>query len=384
MTPGGVPLSVLVVPDKFKGTISAPRAARAIASGWSRARPRDSLQLVPMSDGGDGFGPVIALQSGGSRRRLGAVDAAGRTIGVSWWWLEESNRAVIESARVVGLARLPPKRFHPFDLDTRGLGLVLGRLCRRGIGRFLIGLGGSATNDGGFGMAQALGWRFLGKGDRPLLRWPELEALRKVMPPPPDGSRPAPEVCIAIDVNNPLLGREGASRIYGPQKGLIGREIDRAEACLARLSECMERLTGRNDALREGAGAAGGLGFGAFAFLDAAALSGYEVFAESARLEERIGEADLILTGEGRIDSSSLMGKGVGEIVSRCRAGNKPCLVLAGQACGFGNEAGVHAMVPEVATLEEALDHPRRCLSRLAQAVARDWSQTPRPDLQIR
>ncbi len=364
-------LEVLVVPDKFKGTLTAPQAARAIARGWSRARPGDRLRLLPMSDGGDGFGPAIALQGRGRRRRIPMVDAAGRPGSAPWWWLPREKTAVIESARVVGLAQLPRGRYHPFDLDTRGLGMVIGRLERRGVRRFLIGLGGSATNDGGFGMARELGWRFLDSRGRPLRRWRKLESLDVVEPPAGDWPGNL-DVRIAVDVRNPLLGARGASRIYGPQKGLSGKDIPRAEACLAQLADASARRTGRDDSRREGAGAAGGLGFGAFAFLGAEAASGYQVFSRMARLEERMGKSDLVITGEGMVDSTSTMGKGVGEVLAGCRRLGVPSLVLAGE-CRTVPRKGWHAMVPQVSGAEEAMAHPGRILSRLAARVAGSW-----------
>ena len=367
---------VVVVPDKFKGTLTAVEAARAVARGWRRVRPGDRLELIPMSDGGDGFGETIALQEKGRRRRLKTVNAAGQSIWAPWWWVSRSRTAVIETARVVGLAQLPSDKFHPFDLDTYGLGIFISKILEREIvATLLIGLGGSATNDGGFGMARSLGWQFR-RGNRELIvRWTDLTALESIVSP----IRRAKglEVVAAVDVQNPLLGAEGASRIYGPQKRLREKDMRSAEACLARLSECFQKQTGRSDAHRSGAGAAGGLGFGCYAFLDGKSRSGFEVFAESARLEQRLSQADLVLTGEGAVDRSSLMGKGVGRVAKWCRDHQKPCIALGGKASQSpaADFWKLYAIVPEVAEERAALEKPRHCLAQLAEKAAREWGE---------
>lgn len=367
---------VVIVPDKFKETLTAVEAARAIARGWRRVRPEDRLELIPMSDGGDGFGETIALQEKGRRRRLKTVNAAGQSIWSPWWWVSRSRMAIIETARVVGLTQLPAGKFHPFDLDTYGLGIFISKILEREIvERLLIGLGGSATNDGGFGMARSLGWQFRGGNGEWIVRWTELTALESIVSP----IRRAKgwEVVVAVDVQNPLLGVEGASRIYGPQKGLRERDMDLAEACLSRLSECFQKQTGRLESHRPGAGAAGGLGFGCYAFLDGKSRSGFEVFAESARLDRRLSQADLVLTGEGSVDRSSLMGKGVGQVAKWCRDHQKPCIALGGKASQSlaASFWKLYAIVPEVAEKREAFEKPRRCLSQLAEKAAREWGE---------
>ena len=156
-----MPLHVLIIPDKFKGTLTAAAAAEAIARGWRKARPHDSLDLLPMSDGGDGFGEVTSALLRARVQRVKTVDAAHRPCVARWWWEPRTRTAIIESAAVIGLAMLPPRRFHPFQLDTLGLGAVVRAAREKGGRRCLMGIGGSATNDGGFGLARALGWEFL-------------------------------------------------------------------------------------------------------------------------------------------------------------------------------------------------------------------------------
>src|SRR5258706_8081248 len=214
-----MPLKVLIIPDKFKGTLTAFEAAKAIERGWRRARPGDFTELLPMSDGGDGFGDVLSRLLGASAQRVSTIDAAQRPAVAEWWWEPHSRTAIIESALVIGLAILPPRKFHPFTLDTTGLAVAVLAAAHKGARRCLLGIGGSATNDGGFGLARALGWQFLDSTGRPIERWIELERLTSIKRPQKSGWRKM-EIRVAVDVQNRLLGPRGASRIYGPPKGL--------------------------------------------------------------------------------------------------------------------------------------------------------------------
>ena len=189
---------ILIAPDKFKGTLTARVAAECIARGWKRMRPSDELVVLPISDGGDGFGVVFARLTAAKPVTTRAVNAAGRTCAVRWWWDAVTRTAIIESARVVGLAMLPRGKFHPFQLDTRGLGIVMRAALKRGARSCIIGVGGSATNDGGFGMARELGWRFLDRYGVEIQSWKDLSTLVRIEPPN-DRNWPA-RVGVAVDV----------------------------------------------------------------------------------------------------------------------------------------------------------------------------------------
>ncbi|HVM49296.1 MAG TPA: glycerate kinase [Candidatus Acidoferrum sp.] len=365
-------MRVLIAPDKFKGTLTAQAAAEAIARGWCRERPRDALELSPMTDGGDGFGEVISQLLGATRRLARTVDAAGRPCLAAWWWDPVSRTAVVESARVVGLAMLPAGRFHPFDLDTTGLGLVLRAAARAGARRCMIGLGGSATCDAGFGMARALGWRFLDGAGRSIERWTGLGRLKQVQKPA--HSCWFAESVVAVDVQNTLLGRRGTTRIYGPQKGLRPRDFTLTERCLSALGRVVRRELGADLTRVPGSGSAGGLGFGLHVFLGARLEPGFALFARLASLEKRLRAADLVITGEGTIDASSFMGKGAGEIAARCRELRKPCYglagVLASPAAARRQFTQAYALT-EMASLAEAKARPGFWLERLARGAAR-------------
>jgi len=323
-----VVVRVLIAPDKLKGTLTADAAAAAIARGWSRVRPQDVLELVPISDGGDGFGSVFASLTGAKPISTVSINAAGQRCVVRWWWDEAKKTAIIESARVIGLAMLPPGEFHPFQLDTRGLATVLTAAAKRGARRCWVGIGGSATNDGGFGLARGLGWKFFDAVGGEIEAWTELSRLARVEEPRrQDWPK---KIVVAVDVQNPLLGARGCSRIYGPQKGLKARHFAKAEGALLQLAKVIHKKTGKNVAIEPGAGAAGGLGFGLVAFAGASLESGFDLVADAARLDATLRRADLVITGEGRVDHSTLMGKGVGELAGRCRKLGVDCIALGG------------------------------------------------------
>jgi len=367
-----MPLRILIAPDKFKGTLSAPDAADAIACGWRRARPEDDLELLPMSDGGDGFGEVMRRLLGARVQRVRTVDAAHRPCFAKWWWEPGSRIAIIESAAVIGLAMLPPRKFHPFELDTFGLGPVLKAAGRQGAHRCLMGIGGSATNDAGFGVARAMGWRFFDAAGSEITAWTGLD--RVVEARRPKRVHGLGEFLVAVDVSNQLLGARGATRVYGPQKGLQPGDFDQAERCLRRLVHVVRGRSQRDPSRKPGAGAAGGLGFGLSAFLGARLTSGFQLFANMSRLAERVRNADCVITGEGAIDHSSFMGKGVGEVGKCCYRWRKPCLALGGMVSARPADLRIFSETAALADLtsrEQAMAQPAFWLEQLAERAAR-------------
>ena len=368
-------MRVLIIPDKFKGTLTALAAAEAIARGWGRARPGDVLELLPMSDGGDGFGEIVSRLLGAEPQTAKTVDAAHRPCEAAWWWHEAGRTAIIESAQAIGLARLPPGKYHPFELDTEGLGVLLEAVVARGARRCLIGIGGSATNDAGFGLARALGWQFFNPQGERLSRWTELHALAQARPP--DRAPAFEELSVAVDVQNPLLGPAGCTRIYGPQKGLRPEEFEFAERCLEHLVDILERELHLGCASQPGGGAAGGLGYGLLCFAGARLEPGFGLFARYAQLLQRLPGAQLVITGEGAIDASTLMGKGVGELAALCRQFQVPCIGLAGAVLAAESHPPLftktYALTPDLVAREQALAEPAVHLERLATQAARAY-----------
>ncbi len=370
-----MPLKVLVAPDKFKGTLTAAQAAEAISQGWKKTRPQDELTFLPISDGGDGFGEIISQLLQARPQSIKTVDAAHRPCTATWWWHDGTKTAVIESARIIGLAQLPPGKYHPFELDTSGLGEVLLDAADRGAKKCLLGIGGSATNDAGFGMATALGWQFFNRHDEKINRWTELHSLAQVRPP--DRSDLFSELVVAVDVQNPLLGPEGCTRVYGPQKGLKPEDFEFAEKCLEQVVAILEKELHVQCATERGAGAAGGLGYGLRCFAKARLQPGFALFSEYASLHKRLTDVDLVITGEGSIDRSTAMGKGVGELAALCKQRGVPCIGLAGKLAegGAQNELFTKSagLVPDIVSEHQAFREPAIHLQALAAKVAAEY-----------
>ena len=367
-----MPLKVLIAPDKFKGTLTAQAAAEAIASGWRRARPRDHIAMLPATDGGDGFGEVMGDLLSCSIQKVRTEDAAHRTCLAQWWWEPKTRTAILESANTIGLAQLPKGRFHPFELGTFGLGAVIEAAAAKGALRCLIGIGGSATNDGGFGLARSLGWKFLTHDGAIIERWTDLDRLNELKAP--RTHRWFKNITVAVDVANPLLGVKGATRVYGPQKGMRTKDFGRAERCLRRLAFAARTQFGQDFASEPGAGAAGGLGFGLRVFCGAKLVPGFDLFARQVKLDRHLCAANVVITGEGAIDDSTLMGKGAGEIARRCRKLGIPCIALAGVVKAKAAHRRLFAKtyaLTDLTTARHAKANPRRWLKLLAQKAAR-------------
>jgi glycerate kinase len=275
---------------------------------------------------------------------------------------------------------LPRGRYHPFQLDTRGLATVLQAVAKHKVQTCLIGIGGSATNDGGFGLAVGLGWQFLDRFGRPLQRWTDLSKLVRIVSPPAPHPLRSLRVLVATDVENPLLGPRGATRIYGPQKGILPGDLGRAERALRRLSVIVRNTLGGHLDVQPGAGAAGGLGFGLTAFARATLQSGFDLYAGYAKLNAHLRWADLLVTGEGQMDASTLMGKGVGELARRAQSRHLPCIGIAGSCHDRPLLAEVFvaigSLTPERFSQREAMHRPERCLRQLSFELGSTW--TPR------
>jgi len=298
------------------------------------------------------------------------VDAAHRSCKATWWWSAKTKTAVIESAGVIGLAMLPKGKFHPFDLDTFGLGAVLRAAQHSNAKQIIIGIGGSATNDAGFGFARALGWEFFDRIGQTIEAWTQLDALAKIRKP---GNKLSARIIVAVDVLNPLLGVRGASQVYGPQKGLRPEDFPHAERCLRRLVTVLKREFNLDFARAAGAGAAGGLGFGLMTFAQAKFQSGFDLIAQHAALQRRLRQTDLVVTGEGAIDRTTAMGKGSGEIARCCTARRIPCIGLGGKVIQSAPIKKLFAQVAGLTDLTspaEAMRKPALWLSRLAEKTA--------------
>lgn len=360
--------SVLIACDKFKGTLTAAEACEAVARGIVQVWPGAQCFSRPMADGGEGTARVICEACGGVWLEEEVTGPLGDKVRAGWAWLEGTETAVIEMSEASGLKLVDPSRRNPWRATTAGTGELMQAAIRRGARRVIVGIGGSATNDGGSGMAWAMGYRFLdgeGKGFFPLPA--NLDTLAKIVPP--ENVDGLPEIIAACDVTNPLLGPDGATAVYGPQKGVRLERIPAFEAGLQHLAAVARRDLGRDLAEAPGAGAAGGLGFGLMTFCRAAMQPGFDLVAEVTRLEAAVRAADLVITGEGCVDAQTLHGKGPAGVADMARRLGKPVVAVGGivdERVRDGLNAKFHAVLASATpeTLTEALADPPRAVER--------------------
>ncbi|MCA1570644.1 MAG: glycerate kinase [Chloroflexi bacterium] len=365
----GRPLTILVAPDSFGGALDSVGVATAIAAGWSKVRPGDEVLRRPMADGGEGTLAALAEALGDAAevRSADATDALGRPISADWLLLDDGRGAFIEMAAASGLSRLEPEERtaeHARVASTRGTGDLLRAALDAGVGRITVGLGGSATTDGGSGLLRALGARFvdgarqeLAEGGGPLGRLERIDTagldprLREV------------RLIVASDVTNPLCGPRGAAATYGPQKGADPGTVDELDAALATYGGAIEAATGRLVADLPGAGAAGGTTAGLLGFTGAVVRPGVEVVAELVGLAEALEAADVVITGEGRADEQTLHGKAAMGVATLARPRSTPVVLLCG---ALGPGAGALDAATSLAVVQPIIDRPMD----LAEAMA--------------
>lgn len=300
-------MRILLALDKFKGSLTAKQASDAVIRGLRRGGFDGEVEVCPIADGGEGFTEAVLTALGGDWCEAVVHDAQGREVTARYGMIQHEGHAeaIMEMSAASGLAMVSDLPLNPLTASTRGTGEMMLDARRRGARRILIGIGGSATNDGGTGMAAALGCRFLDEAGNLVTDLPaELERVQRIERGAPFG----PEVIVACDVINPLLGEHGCSAVYGPQKGVT--DVERFDARLRRLAAMVVRDLGCDCREALGAGAAGGLGFGLMSFCDATLQCGFDLVADVTGLRERITHADLVITGEGRLDAQTLHGKG--------------------------------------------------------------------------
>lgn len=362
-------MRIVVAPDKFAGTMTAVEAAEAIATGWRRQAPGDEIDLVPMADGGPGFVDVLHASLGGELLAVTVPGLDGSDVPTTL--LRTGDTAYVEVAQAVGLPLAGGS--DPLARSSAGAGHLLREALSLGVRRIVVGLGGTATTDGGAGLLAALGARATGGS---LTEGPDgLAGVTAVDLAPARALFAGVEVVAASDVDNPLTGLFGATKVFGPQKGLTDEQLPGVDGRLQHLAE----LTDRRTALEPGAGAAGGIGF-ALLLLGATRASGIGLVADAVGLGDRARAADLVVTGEGAFDFSSRAGKvpyGVAEIAGEAL---RPCVVLAGQVLVGSREMralGVESAYSLVDLVgeERALAEPTAALAALAERVARSWSR---------
>lgn len=366
-------LKLLLAPDKFKGSLSALAVAEALQTGWCSILPDTEFSFAPIADGGEGFCEALAKALDGEWIDVNSVDALGRPVACRYVWIETTQTAILEMSEASGLWRLRSSERDPLRANTFGTGTLMRDAADRGAKRILLGLGGSATTDGGVGMASALGFRFLSATGESLAPIPSnIPLIRSI-----DHTRaiPLPSITAACDVTNPLLGPRGTATVFAPQKGASPSDIAFLEDALAGLASLVTEATGCEFHNTAGAGAAGGIGFGLLAFCRASMEPGFDLVAKAAGLGGKIADADLVLTGEGRLDSQTLEGKGPAGVSSLARSLGKPVFAFAGSieehpAILERFDAAI-PIIDRPVSLEEAMRDAASFLERAAARTAR-------------
>ena len=375
----------LIAPDKFKGSLSAQEVAENIALGIRDVIQNAEIEIAPMADGGEGTAQAICEARGGKWVTCSAHGPLGDPIEASYVWLEENSSAVMEMSEAAGMRRLRNTVQDVLRANTFGVGEILLNAAKRGAREIIIGLGGSATNDGGLGMARALGFRFLGKGEDEITSVAQLVELARIQKPVVGALAPGAQskdrrlaqtplqhakVIAAVDVKNPLLGQNGATRTFGPQKGATPEQLEILERSLTHLADTVTRDLGCDFRNQPGAGAAGGLGFGLMSFCDAKVQPGFEVVAEGVALGQRIQRADVIITGEGKLDNQTLEGKTPAGVADLGRKFGKRVFAIVGRAEANSKARDLFDGVYELAGLiPEAKELLRKRARELATAL---------------
>jgi glycerate kinase len=366
-------MRVVVAPDKFKGTLTAGEAADAIAEGWRLADPRAEIDRVPVADGGEGTLDALVSSLGGRLERARVTGPLGDPV-VAPYGIADTDRgrvAIVEMARASGISLVPEERRRPRGATTYGTGELVLAACRHRPRRVIVCIGGSATTDGGAGMAQALGARLLDEEGKEI--GPGGGALGRLATV--DVRRLASEVrgvefVVASDVDSPLVGPSGAAAVFGPQKGASPEDVRALDEALGHYAAVIHRDLGLDLRHEPGAGAAGGLGAGLMAFLGARLRPGFDVVAQAVRLPDRLGRAEVAVTGEGKYDSSTERGKAPGGVLrmageARCRS-----VLICGQVEeGAAPDADLVYDLSD-SGLEEAMRRPRELLAGAARAAA--------------
>jgi len=324
------PVRFLIAPDKFKGSLTAEEAAKAIRDGFARALPDAEFDICPLADGGEGTAAMCLEALGGQWIEAPCQDALGRPATARYAWIPSRRMAVVDLSAASGLLRIAPCERDPLRATTIGTGQLVRHAIGAGAESVVIGLGGSATNDAGTGIAAALGWRFVAADGQTLDPCPaNFAAITKFVPPP---TLPGAALVGLADIRSPLLGPRGCSLCYAPQKGASPADAEFLESSLRILAGRCEDHFFETFSAAPGAGAAGGTGFGLMTFLQARVVPGFEWLARLVRLDERVAAADCVVTGEGSIDSQTADGKAPDELARIARRNGKRIIAFCGVA----------------------------------------------------
>jgi len=378
MVTGESHMKIVVAPQSFKGSLSARGVAEAMAVGIARVHPDADVVLLPMADGGEGTVDALVFATGGTTVTTDVTGPLGDRVAATWGVLGDERTAVIEMAAASGLVLVSSDRLDPFTATTYGTGELIRAALDAGYRRLIIGIGGSATNDGGAGMAQSLGAKFTdAAGDELPQGGAALADLRHIDIRQLDRRLKECRITVASDVINPLCGPDGASWVYGPQKGATDDMCRRLDEALANYAAVVERDLGISIRDRPGAGAAGGLGAGLVVFLGAMIVPGIDIISDAVGLVEHLTGAALAFTGEGRLDAQTLFGKTVAGVAKRAQASHVPLIVIAGELHGDLSDLYRHGIdaalstAPGPITLEESQASTPRLIADATERALR-------------
>ncbi|TSB44732.1 glycerate kinase [Alkalicoccobacillus porphyridii] len=372
---------IIIAPDSFKESFSALEAATAIEKGFKQVFPDATYLKIPMADGGEGTVESLADALNGELRTIQVTGPLGNKVEATYALAKQEEVAVIEMASASGLHHVPQDQRNPLITTTYGTGELVVDALKNGATRIILGLGGSATNDGGAGMAQALGIKLLDENGHSIKHGGgALHTLHRIDTRGADPLLAQAKIEVASDVENPLLGENGATAIYGPQKGATTPEIRaQLENGLTHFARVVDRQLGMDIRDTPGAGAAGGLGAGLLAFVNPRMASGVTLILEITRFQEKVSNADLVITGEGRLDYQSIFGKTPIGVARAAKQDNIPVIALAGQL-GHGYEAiykhgidAAYSLVPGAIPLEDAMKNGLTYLEELSRNIAMTW-----------
>lgn len=380
-------MRIIVAPDSFKGSVSALGVANAMEKGIHAVFPQAQVIKVPIADGGEGTVEALVTATGGQVIEQEVVGPLGFPVLAKWGILGDGETAVIEMAAASGLTLVPKEKRDPRITTTYGTGQLIKSVLDRGIRKLIIGIGGSATNDGGSGMANALGAKFLDKQGAELVPGgAALAGLDRIDLSGLDARLGSMEIMVACDVDNPLCGPRGASAVYGPQKGATPEMITELDAALKAYAAIAAAATGKDIAESPGAGAAGGLGAGLLFYTQAKLRPGVEIVLETTGFDELVADADLIITGEGRTDFQTAFGKAPVGVAKIAKKYGKPVVCLSG-GLGQGHEDvlcqgidSVMSCVPQPMPLEECME----CGAALVEAATERLCRLVQVGMQIK
>jgi len=373
-------MKIVIAPDSFKENLTSLEVAGELETGLKRVWPNATYVKVPMADGGEGTVQSLVDATGGQIVKVEVSGPMGARVMASYGLLGDGKTAVIEMAEASGLPLVPKEQRNPLIATTFGTGELIGDAIKRGVNEIILGIGGSATNDAGAGLAQALGVRFLNFGGAPI---PDLIAgghLDKVQAVDMSTANPGLEkihISVACDVTNPLCGEKGASRVYGPQKGATPEMVEQLDKNLAHFAHVIKRSIGQDVIDRPGAGAGGGIGAGLMAFTNATLKRGVELVVAATRLEEHMQGADLAITGEGRVDFQTAFGKTPSGVAAAAKKHGVPVVAIGG---GLADDAGgvfqhgidgLETATPNAMPLDVAIKKSRQYLQDAAERAAR-------------